>query len=649
MMMASHVFKSLAVFAVFGALISLSGTVHAASTLENSGIVPKPVTVKSAPGRFAVSPSTVIVVPDGSAELFDIGRYFSAVVNDIANYCLEVRTRSQGAGAGNTVTLSVGGMGDLGDEGYTLNITNDTVTITAPKPAGIFYGIQTIRQLLLSSTLDNTEAMTIPAGSITDKPSYKWRGFQLDCSRHFMPLDYVKQCIDVLALHKMNVFHWHLTDDQGWRIEIKKYPKLTETGAWRGEGEDRHGGWYTQEEALEIVGYARRRYITVVPEIEMPGHATAAIAAYPELSCDGKKIEVETTWGIHTNLFCAGKESTFEFLENVLREVYEIFPSQYIHIGGDEAKKDKWEVCPYCQKRIKDEGLEDEAELQGYFTRRIDAFVQTLGRSIVGWDEILEGDPSRTTIVQSWRGMEGAIEGAKNGHYVISSPSTHVYLDFPNVDEGLHDIGWLKETTIEKTYSFNPTPAELSDAEKSYILGGEAPMWTERTPYPEVDNNVFPRLTALSEVVWTPAELRNWPDFSKRLEIHLARLDMLGVDYYKPSTKVGSWEGSQLSGSFAALEWDVTEYMKPGHFRFTVRHDSGANDVLIRRVSLIENGREIASDTHDGVTGKRDRAHNYRLDLFTVNEGATYTLRAEMRGDGGSDARGSIMMRAFGN
>jgi len=621
----------------------------AADTLADCAIVPKPAVVEPASGRFVFGPGTVILFTGQSEELAEIGDYFSDMICDLAGYPLEIRAPGKGGGPFGTVAFRLDRNNDtLGEEGYTIHISDTTVEIAAPKPAGIFHGIQTIRQILIASTLENYNAMSLPAGSIEDSPEYSWRGFQLDCSRHFMSLEYVKRTIDLLALHRMNVFHWHLTDDQGWRLEIKRYPELTKAGAWRGEGDTRHGGYYTQDEVKEVVEYARRRYITVVPEIEMPGHATAAIAAYPELSCDGKRIDVETVWGIHTNLFCAGKEASFEFLENVLREVADLFPSPYIHIGGDEAKKDKWIACPQCQKRIRDEGLADEAELQGYFTRRIDTFMQTLGKSIIGWDEILEGGPSQTAIVQSWRGMEGAIEGAKNGHYVISSPATHVYLDFPNVDEGLHDTGWLKETTIEKVYSFNPTPEDLNEREAAYILGGEAPLWSERTPEPEVDNNVYPRLCALSEVVWTPAENRNWGDFSRRLDVHLKRLDALGVDYYKPGVKVGSWHGGDLAGDFIDREWNVTDYVVPGHMRFTVRHDSGGNDVFIQRAVLLENGREVARDIHDGQTGRRDKAHNYRLRLYTVREGATYTLRVTMRSEGGTDAEGSIVLRTFG-
>ncbi|MCE5250265.1 beta-N-acetylhexosaminidase [bacterium] len=612
-------------------------------------IVPQPVKVVPGKGLFALKPSTVIAITDDTVELMSLGRYLSDQIRLLTEYTLEVRRTSGAAVAPGTIVLTTQGADrTLGDEGYSLKVSWESVIISAQKPAGVFYGIQTFRQMIMSGDDSWRFSRSIPAVEISDKPSYTWRGFQLDCSRHFMSLDFVKRYIDLLAYHKMNVFHWHLTDDQGWRIEIKRYPELTRAGAFYGDGDNRHGGYYTQDEAREIVAYAKSRYITVVPEIEMPGHATAAIAAYPELSCAGKPLKVESTWGIHPNLFCAGKESTFEFIENVLTELCDIFPSPYIHIGGDEAVKDQWKACPLCQKRMKELGLKNENELQGYFTTRIDTFVQTLNRNIVGWDEILEGGPSKTAVVQSWRGMEGAVEGAKKGHRVISSPAPFVYLDFPNTEDGTNDTGWLKVTTLEKVYSFEPTPAELTPAEAALILGGECPLWTERAPQPEVDHMVFPRLCALAEVVWTPPERRNWADFSRRMEVHYRRLDALGVDYFTPYTPVGSWDPKDIGNSFATLDRDITDALRePGHYRLALRHDTGANGVTIEWAAILENGREMARDTHEGVSGKRRAGHNYRFRVDTTRPGARYTLRVSLRGDGGTDTKGTLLLRHF--
>ena len=621
----------------------------AEETLSGLDIVPKPLVLKPATGTFTVLPSTVIGVPAGSDELFGLARYLSDHLWNIAGYTIEIRRSQAPDQLSNAIVLSIGNAkASLGDEGYSVKVDGNNIFIAGNTGKGVFYGIQTLRQILMSDDRGGKSPTAVPGLIIEDKPAFAWRGMQLDCSRHFLTKEYVKRYIDLLAFHKLNVFHWHLTDDQGWRIEIKRYPKLTVEGAWRGEGDTRHGGFYTQEEIREVVAYAKTRYVDVVPEIEMPGHATAAIAAYPELSCTGERLDVETVWGIHKNLFCAGKESSFEFLENVLREVCELFPSKYVHIGGDEAQKDKWKACPLCQKRIEEEGLKDENELQGYFTRRIDAFMQTLGRSIVGWDEVLEGSPSKTAIVQSWRGMEGAVEGSKKGHYVISSPYTHVYLDFPNFEEGIHDTGWLRVTTLEKTYSFKPVPEELTPAQAKFILGGEAPMWTERTPQPEVDNNIFPRLCAFSETVWTPDDLRNWTDFSSRMKTHFRRLDIIGVDYFKKAVPVGSWAPTHLSGSSAPLEWNIASYITgPGNYRVTFRHDQGADNVAIEWAALFEDDREIARDVHEGLTGKRHRAHTYRLRIGSMKPGAAYTLKAKLGTKDGTDSKGTVLLRRF--
>ena len=623
----------------------ISGAQDSGSPLD---IIPRPAVMKPGSGSFLISPSTIICVQDDRAEMKRLGRYFAKLIRDLSGFTVEVRMSPEDTPPSGNIVLSCDIRGDsLGDEGYTLNVTRTSVAINAQKTAGVFYGIQTVRQILIASVQSNTAAMKVPAVSIEDKPRYMWRGFQLDCSRRFMELDYVKRYIDLLALHKLNIFHWHLTDDQGWRLEILRYPKLTTDGAWYTKDGVRHGGYYSQDEVREVINYAKSRYVEVIPEIELPGHATAAISAYPELSCDGKKIEVETIWGIHKNLFCAGKESTFDFLENVLKEVSYLFPSEYVHIGGDEAQKDKWIACPLCQKRIKDEGLKDEAELQGYFTRRIDTYMQSLGKSIIGWDEVLEGHPSQTAIIQSWRGMEGAIEGANNGHRVISSPASHVYLDFPNTAEGLNDTGWLKVLTLEKIYSFEATPPELSAEKAKLILGGESPLWAERTPQPEVDNNVFPRLCALSETVWSPKDLRDWNDFSSRMRTHFKRLDALGVDYYKESRQIGTWEPGQLSESFTVQEWDITEAIQPGHLRFTTRHDEGENNIVAEWVALYENGVEIGRDKHEGLSGTQDKALNYRFEVYAVDKDAKYTVKISMKSVGGTDAKGSVMMRHF--
>lgn len=413
---------------------------------------------------------------------------------------------------------------------YRLNITPKGILVNAEFDEGVFYGVQTIRQLLPLEA--EQKKMKLPFALSTmliqDGAKFPHRGLLLDCCRHFMSVDFVKKYIDALAYYKMNVLHWHLTEDQGWRIQIDQYPLLTEVGAWRTEKDGtKYGGFYTKDQIREVVAYAAERHITVIPEIELPGHSSAAIAAYPALSCTHQAIEVENEWGVFKDIYCAGDEYTFEFLENVLAEVCELFPSPYIHIGGDEAPKFRWEQCEKCQRRIKQEKLKDEAELQTYFIERIAAFLESKDKRIIGWDEILEGGIPADAMIQSWRGMEGGEHAAKSGHDVVMSPTSHCYFDYG-----------LSSTDMEEVYNFNPIPASLSVAESKYIRGGECNMWTEHAPQETVDSKVFPRMLALAEVLWTYPDQRNYSAFSKRVEDHYARLRALGINSGFPKVPV---------------------------------------------------------------------------------------------------------------
>jgi len=413
----------------------------------------------------------------------------------------------------------------LGDEGYKLIVTPKKVLITAYTCRGLYYGIQTFFQLLpaefVTSKIWEKGTVKIPCVEITDIPNFKWRGMLLDCCRHFMDKKFIKRYIDLLATYKMNTFHWHLTEDQGWRIEIKKYPKLTEIGSWRKQEDGSiYGGYYTQDDMREIVAYAAERYVNVVPEIEMPGHSVAAIASYPYLSCTGEQLQVETQWGVFKDIYCAGNDSTINFLKDVLTEILELFPSEYIHIGGDEAPKYRWERCSKCQARIKDYKLKDEHELQSWLIHQIDDFLSKKGKKLIGWDEIIEGGLSKGAIVQSWRGTDGAVEAVKHGNYTILSPTSHAYFDY--------DISVIN---LEKVYSFNPIPPEISEKQRKYILGGECNMWTEYAPQDKVDSKVFPRLLAMSEVLWTYDKRTNFDDFRKRLKLQYPILKYMGVIY----------------------------------------------------------------------------------------------------------------------
>ena len=429
----------------------------------------------------------------------------------------------------------------LNENAYRLKITEDLIIIEASSAKGHFYGIQTLLQLI---PFEKKLQIEIPCLTINDEPSFNWRGVHLDVCRHFFDVNFIKKYIDFLAMYKMNTFHWHLTEDQGWRIEIKKYPLLTEIGSKRkgsmvGHYVDQtfndipYGGFYTQEDVKEIVQYAKERHITVVPEIEMPGHAKAALAAYPHLACTDGPFEVATGWGVFEDVFCP-KEETFTFLEDVLTEVMALFPSTYIHIGGDECPKTRWKNCEYCQALIKKEGLKDEHELQSYFIKRIEKFLNKNGRKLIGWDEILEGGLAPNAAVMSWQGETGGIEAAKKGHFVVMTPGSHCYFDHYQGEPKNEPIAIGGFTTLEKVYQYQPIPKELTTDEANYVLGAQANLWTEYMPTKEqVEYMLFPRLLALSEVVWGTSKPEKFLAFQDRVINHFNRLDALKVNYSK--------------------------------------------------------------------------------------------------------------------
>jgi len=433
----------------------------------------------------------------------------------------------------------------LGAEAYTLVIGKKGITISASTPAGAFYARQTLRQMIPAEAItDKTvTAVVLPCCTIKDAPHFAYRGAHLDVCRHFFSVDEVKTYLDILALHKINRFHFHLTEDQGWRIEIKAYPQLTQVGAyrdgtmvgknWNSDDGIRYGGFYTQEEVKDIVKYAADRFITVIPEIEIPGHALAALASIPELGCRGDHYEVSKTWGVFPEVFCPGKEETFKFWETVLTEVMELFPSKYIHIGGDECPKDEWKKCPLCQKRIKEEGLKNEAELQSYVTRRVERFLNDHGRQIIGWDEILEGGVTPTATIMSWRGTDGGIAAAQAGNKVIMTPNTYCYLDYyqsrDKQNEPLAIGGYLP---VEQCYSFDPYNGLTKD-QQPYIIGVQGNLWTEYiATFDHVEYMLLPRLSALAEVAWTYSG-KDYDDFLRRLGHLRTYFDAYGWNYGK--------------------------------------------------------------------------------------------------------------------
>lgn len=424
----------------------------------------------------------------------------------------------------NSLQLKLEPTRDFGLEGYELSVNDTRIVISADTKVGIARGITSLQQLMLLNKFE--DQYFIPKVTIKDWAEFEHRGLLLDCSRHYFDMSVIKEYINLLALFKMNVLHWHLTEDQGWRIPINAYPRLTSVGAFRLDANGQtYGGYYSKEEIEEVIRYASQKEITVIPEIELPGHAQAALASYPWLSCTNDSIAVANDWGVFKDIYCAGNDSVFDFLETVLTEVMVLFPSEKIHIGGDEAPKIRWENCAKCQKRMLTEGLSSEEELQSYFIQRIQNFLARNGRRIIGWDEILEGGVSKDAIVQSWRGMEGGIEAVKHGNQAIMSPTSHAYFDY-----GLAAID------LKKVYSFYPIPEGLTKAEASLIIGGECNMWTERVPdRATLDNRVFPRLLAMSEVLWSDSTQRNFPEFQKRVQSFYPILDALGVKYGEES------------------------------------------------------------------------------------------------------------------
>jgi hexosaminidase len=534
-------------------LVFLVCLVHISLVAQKLNIIPAPVSAKINSGNFILSAKTKIVLND-SGEKFSAD-FLNDYLQKIYGFKLEISNdEKENFIRFNTLRF----IQKPENEGhYTLNIKEDNINIEGDSYQGTFYGMQSLLQLFPGKA---EKQFSIPCAAVNDYPRFAYRGLHLDVARHFFPVEFVKKYIDYIALHKMNTFHWHLTDDQGWRIEIKKFPELLTTAAYRngtiigrypGKGNDgiRYGGYYTQEEIKDVVKYAAERYITVIPEIEMPGHASAAIAAYPELSCfpdeptkapaqtawSGPKTgkQVQQAWGVFPDVFCAGNENTFKFLEGVIDEVLELFPSTYVHIGGDESPKDNWKRCSKCQQIIKDNKLKDEHELQSYFIQRMEKYINSKGRQIIGWDEILEGGLAPNATVMSWQGEKGGIEAAKQKHNVIMTPGNYMYLDHSQSKyEDSVTIGGF--TPLEEVYSYEPIPKELTAEQGKYILGAQGNVWTEYMKNTKkVEYQILPRISALSEILWSPKESRNYIDFEKRMPKQFNRYELWGANYSK--------------------------------------------------------------------------------------------------------------------
>ncbi len=512
-------------------------------------IIPNPLKIKYQAGVFRLNAQTTIRFDGKHKELQSVAGMLMQGIRQRTG--IQIRT-SMSAPNQSTGDINLHLITDtLGDEGYRISVGPQGIEARASRPNGLFYAIQTIFQLLPmnQSSVTDIAVIDIPAVEITDKPRFGWRGLMLDVGRYFYSVDYIKKFIDCLAMHKMNIFHWHLVEDFGWRIEIKKYPKLTEVGAWRRNtnfqrgsffiDSNPHGGYYTQDDIREVVAYAQARYVTVVPEIELPGHVLSALVAYPELSCTGGPFEFPEEWAIQKDIYCAGKEEVFTFLEDVLSEVVELFPSKIIHIGGDEALKDRWSTCVYCQQRIKNEGLKDEFELQSYFIKRIERFLNSKGKQVIGWDEILQGGLAPNAAVMSWQGIEGGIAAARMHHPVVMCPTTHMYLDHFQGEPYLEPSAIGGHTPLRKVYSYEPIPEVLKTSESKFILGVQGNVWGEFIHSPDkCDYMTFPRGGAVAEVGWSSKENRNWDDFVRRMEIQYERYQQMGINYAKSAYQV---------------------------------------------------------------------------------------------------------------
>ena len=536
-------------FTLFANLSAISQT--------NISIIPKPAELTQGSGSFNLGTSTVIIATPTAKHDAEMLNFY---LKKLYGFTLPIRNISTNKNVKNAITLGLLKPDERKNDEYNLAITTDKIAIDGVSPRAIFYGIQTLLQLLpADKAMANEKQFEVPQLVIKDYPRFEYRGMHLDVGRHFFGVDEVKKYIDYLAYQKFNTFHWHLTEDQGWRIEIKRYPKLTSVGGFRngtiighypGSGNDsiHYGGFYTQQEIKEIVKYAQDRYITTIPEIEMPGHSSAAIAAYPQLSCfpnESTKIksntpwagsrngkQVQQTWGVFEDIYCPS-EYTFKFLENVLDEVMKLFPSKYIHIGGDESPKTEWKRSAFCQKLIKEKNLKDEEGLQNYFISRIEKYLNSKGRSIIGWDEILEGGLAPNATVMSWRGEEGGVAAAQQHHNVIMTPGKYVYLDHAqNKNEDSVTIGGY--LPLDTVYSYEPVPKELNSEEAKYVMGAQGNVWTEYIANnSKLEYMIFPRMTALSEVLWSPKEIRNKDDFKDRLTDMVKRYQLWGTNYCK--------------------------------------------------------------------------------------------------------------------
>ena len=659
-------------------------------------LIPLPQLLQTNAGTFTLCPPPVIpgvptpaptpILVDTAAR--ETGEYLAITFFKSTGHRFQIATNSGGVPIAGAILLTTNNaLASLGAEGYELTVTTNAVVIRAPAAAGLFYGVQTLLQLLppeIYSPLPVSGVpWTVPCVYVKDAPRFPWRGWMLDSVRHFFNKDEVKQMIDAMVIHKLNTLHWHLDDDSGWRIEIKKWPLLTQVGAWRPYTNSAgghlwglnpramtppnetglYGGFYTQDEVREIVAYAAQRHVTIVPEIEMPGHSTAALTAYPQFSCDGGVGDCATCLKVPYSLsvtsyaggvFCVARPETMSFIQDVLTEVMELFPSHYIHIGGDEVNFGNWQKHPLDQALKSSLGISSDQVYQSHFTQQIANWLQSQGRTMMGWSEIMNGGTVTNAALMDWLNTR-AVQAATNSEYVVMAPSSTLYInkwETANNSSG-GGVVWSNEPpgqsglcTLANVYAYEPIPASLPAAYTNFILGAEGPCWTEWIPsLLNMQFRIFPRLCAIAEVDWTPAALKNWTDFSNRLEVQKQRLTQMGVNYNPHATPpvLGNWSPAQTPATYATMTWDITPSVTaPGEIDVSFCWKTGAHGLDIAWVALLENGVELDRDTHAGFTGVSPSRPVYVLRLPAKRPGATYTLAASAQGRGGTNSNGVV-------
>ena len=648
----------------------LAATTSAADPNELA-LIPQPQKIQQFDGAFQFAADTRIYTDPDS---FSTGEFLGRRLRQSTGYEFKAGGKTspdeENALTDGILLTTRNADATLGNEGYELTVATNRIIIRAPTQAGLFYGVQTLLQLLppeiFSSNVVSGAAWQVPAVQITDWPRFKWRGYMLDVSRHFYTKAEVKQMLDAMALYKINTFHWHLVDDQGWRIEIKKYPRLTSVGAWRdavGFGlssnsttaygpDGRYGGFYTQDDIREVVAYAASLHITIVPEIEMPGHSLAALTAYPQFGTGDGPFTIPTRGGVNPGIYSPARDGTFDFLDNVLSEVFQLFPGKYVHIGGDEVPGGPWNNDPSCQALMKREGLKSPDELESWFIRHIEKFVNANGKTLIGWSEITRGGLAKNAVVMDWIG--GGQEAASMGHDVVMTPTSNCYFDYyQSRDQAAEPRAIGGFLPLQKVYAFEPVPANLAPEFASHILGAQGNLWTEYVPnLKHAEYMTFPRLTALAEVTWSAKETRNYEDFLRRLKTDDRRLDQLGVNYRNPDlgdgdvakgVKIASWKPEQIKAELAPLEWDITSRITaPGKARVYFDYTDGACGIDIQSAVLLEDGVEVSRDAHAGFAGGESRKPSYTLDIPAPRPGAHYTLVARVAGSGGTDSTGNV-------